>query len=586
MSEQTPSAGSIASTPVTAVLGAKSPAMLVVFLVFWGGLLLAYGPRLAALVAGAATIPSAIILGSFVSMVLLFWLLACYHLAVVLFAWLAAPPRLPEAASGEIRPAVAILYPTCNDFQPSAVLTCLAQDYPDFHVYILDDSSDDDFRRTVDRFSSDFPRRITVVRRPDRSGFKAGNLNYALRHAAAREPYFVVVDADEHLPRNFLSRTVGYIEAGDAAFIQANHRPNPAQPSPFARDIAPTILPFWDVYCRPRVRFGFVLYLGHGALVRRRAWEAVGGFPETILEDLAFSATLATAGLRGVFVPDLVCEEDFPATFRAFKRQHERYVIGVTQVWRRFLVPLLRSPRQRWFEKLDFVLWCSPLYVPALCLLFAALSAVGLPAVCGVWRQATVVLFGHSLTLPPALFIDDRFAQLWTLDFQLICLVSTLSPALACLALGLQGRLRAGRLLLLSTAPYMSLMVVSWRGILSHLFLGTTFSPPTGETVEARRQGIAPRAAARAGWGSPTWAELILATVGVAAAVLTFNPGVCGLAFCLFAGIATERLGWESRAVRVAAGCCFVTIGFQLILSLSFAAAMPGLAPLVFTVHF
>ena len=90
-------------------------------------------------------------------------------------------------------------------------------------VYILDDSSDREIMRKIDRFASRFEH-VQVVRGKDRQGFKAGNLNHALA-GVVTEPLFVIADSDEIPPRDFLSTLVPRINGDpNCGFIQANHR--------------------------------------------------------------------------------------------------------------------------------------------------------------------------------------------------------------------------------------------------------------------------------------------------------------------------------------------------------------------------
>jgi len=527
-------------------------------------------------------------------MLVIFWLLAAYYVAVVLFSFLSASLSCPLAHPDDEWPDVAILYPTCNDFQPEAAASCLKQDYRNFHLFLLDDSTEDEFRTVAEAFHAAHPERTTLVRRLTRQGFKAGNLNYALRGAAAGYPFFAVVDADERLPPDFLRRTMAYIRDSRLAFVQANHAPNPHQDSGFAREIGATILPFWNVHCRPRNRYGFVLYLGHGAVVRRSAWEAVGGFPEVVLEDLAFSAVLGEKGMRGTFLEDLLCYEDFPATYLAFKRQHERYIIGTTQVMRKYLRLLLRSRRLSLTEKIDFCLWCSPLYVPALCLLFAALCSLGLAGMLGNWQSPVVSLFGQQFTLPAVRALDDRFVPLWSWDFQLFSVLCALSPALACIALGVKGKLRAAGLLFLSTVPYLSLMVVSWRGVLGYLLLGRTFSPPTGERVllpkagslgltDSARHWLLGRSVI---WRAPRMWEICIGGLLMAASLASFNLALGAVGCCLLVGGFIGASGWGQRVVRIVSVSCFAVILLQMLINVTLLVQSPGLVPLMFSVHF
>lgn len=576
-------------------VGRKSPLMIGTFLVLWVLSLAYYGPRLWQLVATSRTVVELALLSTYCAMLITFWLLTAYYIAVVLFSFIPIPlPSLPAHPDSEW-PAVAILYPTCNDFQPEATTSCLNQDYPNFHLFLLDDSTEDEFHAAVEAFHAAHRERTTIVRRPTRQGFKAGNLNHALRGAAAGYPLFAVVDADERLPPDFLRRTVPYLRDSSLAFVQANHAPNPDQDSAFARDIAPTLLPFWHVHCRPRNRYGFVTFLGHGAVVRRSVWEAVGGLPEVVLEDIAFSAILGERGMRGLFLENLICREDFPISYLTFKRQQERYIIGTTQMLCKYLGPLLRSRKLSLIEKIDFCLWCSPLYVPALCLLFIALSSFGIAGMFGNWQSPVVSLFGQEFALPAIRVLDDRFAPLWHWDFQLFSVLSALSPAFACMALGAKGKLRARRLLFLSIVPYMSLMVVSWRGILGYLLRGRIFAPPTGERMLFHhREGATSLAGLACGgsseravtWRAPRIWEICIGGLLMVASLASFNLALGAVSCCLLMGVFIEVSGWERRVVRIACMSCFAVILLQMLINVTLRVQSPGLVPLVFSVHF
>ena len=575
-------------------IGRKSPLMLAFVIALWLGPLALYGPRLLRIVTSSTAIAEFIVLLAYSFMLVIFWLLAAYYISVVIFAALTRNDTPRAALMGEHWPAVALLYPTCNDFQLEAITTCLNQDYPDFHVFLLDDSTRQEYRDMADAFQAAHPDKTTVVRRSDRQGYKAGNLNHALRGPAATYPLFAVVDADERLPEDFLHRAVPHAVDPRTAFVQANHAPNPKQTSMFSVDIGPTILPFWDVHCRPRNRFGFVVFVGHGAVVRYDAWKVVGGFPEIVTEDLGFSALLAQNGLRGVYLPDLLCFEDFPSNYSAFKRQQERYVVGSTQALGRFLWPLVKSKQVSLVEKLDFCLWCTPLYVPALCLLYALICVVGLPLVFGRWEDVTFTLFGHELILHGLRILDRQLAPLWLIDFQLYSVLVALAPALASVMLGMQGKLRLGRLLLLSTAPYLSLMIVSWRGILGYLVFGRTLWPPTGESAQMHPASSGTSsgrsAAAQMEWKTRRvtvqhW-EVGVGLTLAAASLLSFNLALFAVSCCLLIGRWIELTGWERLPVRIAIASCFILIVAQMVINVLMLFESPGVVPLVFSVHF
>jgi hypothetical protein len=380
------------------------------------------------------------------------------------------------------------------------------------------------------------------------------------------------------------------------AFVQANHAPRLDQDTAFARDIAPTILPFWQVHCRPRNRYGFVVFLGHGALVRRSAWEVAGGFPEVLSEDLAFSVVLGEKGLRGIFLEDLMCFEDFPTNYPAFKRQQERYLSGTTQVLRRYLRSLLRSREISLTEKIDFLMWCSPLYVPALVLIFVALCSIGIAAVFGHWETPVVSILGREFVLLPIRMIREPFTLLQSRGFQLFSVLCALSPAFAAIILGLAGKLRVIRLLSLSTVLHLSLMVIAWKGILEYLLTRRIVWPPTGERTTSRlgedhdifssdvkRSWLKKRVDV---WRTPKGLEIAIGVILAIASLASLNFAFFAVSSCLLIGVLIQNLGWEKRFVRVLCVSCFVVILAQMVINVTLLIQSPGLVPLVFSVHF
>jgi hypothetical protein len=106
------------------------------------------------------------------------WIYAAYNIAVIIFgAMYRWAPHEADATSLPLgrAPAVALLYTTCNDFAEAPVLSCLAQDYPCYRLYILDDSYDAGWRARIDAFATAHPDKVKVAR--VRGAAKAGNLN-------------------------------------------------------------------------------------------------------------------------------------------------------------------------------------------------------------------------------------------------------------------------------------------------------------------------------------------------------------------------------------------------------------------------
>ena len=215
----------------------------------YGWLVWNFDPRLLGLLSATPHLPGKLVIAAFVFCLNFFWLIASYHAALGLFALVSSirrPRSLPWSGAG---PCVAVLYTTMNDFQERAAASCVNQDYSPCHVYILDDSLVPDVRAQVDDFAARHAGRVTVVRRSDRRGYKAGSLNHALSTVAIEAPYFAVADADSVLPPDFIRRLLPYFKSDPrVGWVQSSHRPHPEQKTAFARDLGLGIIPLWTVY--------------------------------------------------------------------------------------------------------------------------------------------------------------------------------------------------------------------------------------------------------------------------------------------------------------------------------------------------
>ena len=161
--------------------------------------------------------------------------------------------------------AVAVLYTTCDDFDPVACLSGIKQSHRNTRLIICDDSRDESSRGHIDRWAAQVGPRVTIMRRPDSRGLKAGNLNYAIA-TAVREEFIVVCDADEVLPEDFVARILCELELDKLAFVQCRHTArNPAQ-SWFEEVLGPAIDVFYRFTLPSRNRFGFTCCFGHGLI--------------------------------------------------------------------------------------------------------------------------------------------------------------------------------------------------------------------------------------------------------------------------------------------------------------------------------
>ncbi|MEE8442323.1 MAG: glycosyltransferase, partial [Dehalococcoidia bacterium] len=253
----------------------------------------------------------------------IFWFYGIHFYAFFLFTHLerrrkrlSRPPRRKP----QPHPQVAILYPTADDFEYRAALSCVNQAYPSFHVFLLDDSSREEYHTRVDAFHHDFPEVTTVIRRENREGFKAGNLNNALAMVGCDHEFFAICDADNILPTDFLTQLTPYLQEDSClGFVQANHRINGLQKESFVQDFHRLVDVGWDHHHLPRNRYGLAFCFGHGVVLRTEAWKQAGGFPLIVSEDIALTLSMRRQGYFGRHVPEVICGEGIPLTLRTWR---------------------------------------------------------------------------------------------------------------------------------------------------------------------------------------------------------------------------------------------------------------------------
>lgn len=552
------------------------PNLYIAILAIWGTCIWWFHGRLLSLLVMADSTLEWMSLAFFIVFVEFAWLYGVYNIMLMTFAfWYKWRHRekeftQPKAITAQA-PAAAILYTTYNDFVETSAESCVNQDYPDFQVYILDDSTDQVYMARVDQFAARFPGRVQVIRRPDRKAFKAGNMNHALSVAAVKEPYFAIADADEILPSDFLSKLVPIMESDPACgFVQANHRANPDQESALARSQGIGIDLHWKWYQPLRNRYGFVMFLGHGALLRREVWEKIGGFPDIVSEDLGFAIRAREVGYRGRFIEEVICYEDFPDTVRTFRVRHMKWTRGTCEFLYKEALPLIRSRNISWMEKLDILFPTMNLPLTLLYFLFMLNANLLMPVLFGEQRPLTFAYEQVEVTIP-IYALEAGFNQIFTADFFLITMLTFFAPVL-CFIVGLAYRpLRLFRFLSHSTALYAALGPLSAAGVLGFLGTRKAFFLVTGDTTKTTMGSGDSQRSLKAMWQEfigrthpdhkvIQGLEITIGVIFACVCLLLFQVSFLGLcfAFCLLPIM--HHLGWENPVIRKLVYVPFVLI--------------------------
>lgn len=322
-----------------------------------------------------------------------------YELAEMLMAFCLKPLVPPRIAVLNNYPRVAIVCPTADDADIAILRRLSCQNYPRCSVFILDDSRRDDFKALVDSVG------LTVVRREDRRGFKAGNLNNWLRQYAAGFEYFVVADADSILHPTFVEQMLLYAQHPDnqrvAVFETLIEAWNVDNDFVRLQNVMAPVLHRRKLCFESRLEA--VLSVGHNNFWRTALVTAVGGFQEEYLaEDYATSLELLREHAGAIKVVPIISHERLPANLTEFARRHARWAFQTFQLAKANAAGLRWSVRLKLLRALQ--IYAMPVTtVLALTLLIVANCGVHVPVQGGrQWLASdTITLFWIGFILVP-----------------------------------------------------------------------------------------------------------------------------------------------------------------------------------------
>lgn len=526
----------------------KSPWFWVTVVTVWLLLIVTIQGPLITLLIAKLSLLQRLSLALFLAWIDFAWLHAIYIAAALCFQ----PTNLEASATAylsEGTPAIALLYTTMNDFSEKAALSCVNQNYPTFHVYLLDDSCVPHYKSRVDQFNESFPRATTVVRRENREGFKAGNLNHALRLVAHEYEFFAVCDADGVLPPDFLTRMLPHFSDDKVGFVQACQRPVlPNDASRFAADLIVGGQIYWERLFSHAARYGFVMFHGHGGVIRTKVWQEAGGFPLVVSEDLEFSTRIRRLGYSGIIADDVVCDEDFPPSHSAFCKRQLKYLRGTCEHLKRDMLLFLCSLRIPWFEKADRLLASltmisAPLFVAFLIDLLVLLPLAFPSETHSVVQSEAIGIQPFGLRLAPSVF-----KLIANVPFYSMTVAGIFLPSLPAVLHLWKEPKRLVRYMACCAAVYLSLVFRQAWDMLVVMVSGRNFFPVTG----AKSKGTAIRGLRQLN------RDTLLFTIDVIALTALIIVGLLSNGFVLIApccvavglGLVVDCVGWDHPLVR------------------------------------
>ena len=345
---------------------------------------------------------------------------------------------------------VLMVYCTCNDFDGKSLAESMKQTYPHTTTVILDDSTDEEYCRAVDAFAKQHG--LQVVRREGREGFKAGNLNHYLMSEACQAEgygYYVILDSDEILPPDYIVETLKYFYArANVGIVQANHISDRNR-NFFMKLFHVGVNSHWPTYQTMKHFYGFSTMLGHGATIKRECYEAAGGFPPLVAEDLCLSIEARGAGYYVAFAPNIVCREEYPVDYVAVKKRHSKWTQGNLEFIKKYTGKIAHA-NMKWFEKMDIVLFTYNLPLTAVFaffifanLMIAPILSIDLGRAYARWMILPTVIFFFSPMLNDFITWAFRLNPLRTLVYTVSVVMlygSMLTTSLISATMGIFGK--------------------------------------------------------------------------------------------------------------------------------------------------
>ncbi len=288
----------------------------------------------------------------------------------------------PTVAQNDL-PSVTVQLPVFNEklVVERLIDTVVALDYPakKLSIQVLDDSTDDtiSLARARVAFHRQHGVNIEYVRRPERTGFKAGALAHGLQSAPGK--FIAIFDADFVPPRDFLRKVMPHFQNPQVGMVQARWGHLNATANAFTRAQALALDGHFVVEQTVRSQSGLLMnFNGSGGVWRRAAIDDAGGWQsDTIAEDLDLSYRAQLRGWKLVYLPTVVAPAEIPPLLTAFKRQQFRWAKGAIQALKKYGGQLLRAPLSPW-QKIQAYLHLSGYLVHPLMLVMIVL---GLPVI-------------------------------------------------------------------------------------------------------------------------------------------------------------------------------------------------------------
>lgn len=281
----------------------------------------------------------------------------------------------------DLQPFVSIHLPFYNeqDVAVRSIEAALAQDYKNYEIVIADDSNDDT-PAIIAHYEQN--RKIKIVRRDNRVGFKGGALKAAIAKTSRKSKFILVFDADFVPPPNTIKMFLKEFYEQNGHTLSLDRSKNLAALQGYQWHV----LNKDENFVTHGVRFGFSggymvervaqqyfgtmkMIAGSVFMIRRDVmdeftWQNEEGYT-SIVEDWNLTIRLYLAGWKIGYTPKIKVPAECVNSLNKLIKQQVRWAEGHTWNVKKYFWRVMLSNRMRLREKLEF-LYYTPFYLQSL----------------------------------------------------------------------------------------------------------------------------------------------------------------------------------------------------------------------------
>lgn len=234
------------------------------------------------------------------------------------------------------QPFISLHVPLCSepvDVVSGTLRAVAALNYTNFEVIVVYNNTDDEnLWRPVEKLCDSLGEKFRFYFVGKLPGFKAGALNFALRHVSPSAELVGVVDADYILDRDFLIDIAPCFSNAQLGFVQTPQNYRVSNPGWFSSACFWEYWQFFEVGMSLRSLRNASMLHGTMALVRKSALLEVGGWAEgCVTEDSELGLRLLSHGYQSLYVKKTYGRGLLPFSYAGYRRQRWRWVAGGAQ---------------------------------------------------------------------------------------------------------------------------------------------------------------------------------------------------------------------------------------------------------------